>query len=51
MSELPPVAQRANQARVILDGYGLERSDRVGFIPQELAGVGTQPLRRTADTR
>jgi thiamine kinase-like enzyme len=32
MNELPTLAQRANQARLILDGYGLERSDRVGFV-------------------
>ena len=32
LNELPTVAQRAHQARLILDGYGLERAGRVGFV-------------------
>jgi hypothetical protein len=33
-NDLPSVAQRARQARLILDGYGLERADRVAFVDQ-----------------
>ena len=32
MNDLPDAAQRAMQARLILDGYGLDFSDRVGFV-------------------
>lgn len=32
MNDLPDAAQRALQARLILDGYGLDYSDRVGFV-------------------
>ena len=32
MNGLPPAAQRAHQARLILDAYGLDSADRVGFV-------------------
>jgi hypothetical protein len=32
MNQLPDAAQRASQAKLILDGYGLDYSDRVGFV-------------------
>jgi hypothetical protein len=31
-NELPTAAQRAHQARLILDGYELDRAERVGFV-------------------
>lgn len=32
LNELPPAAARIQQARVILDGYGLPKSEREGFV-------------------
>ena len=31
-NDLPPVEARARQLRLLVDGYGLERADRVGFV-------------------
>ncbi len=34
---LPPAADRARQARLIVDGYGLAAGDRVGFVDKMIA--------------